>query len=412
MPGYSPAMRVLMMVPDCQMIDRRVLQQARTLVETGHEVVLLAGFECAKAEEYDDHGVHVVRSQFDWDDTRLQRIRAKLPDNDRLKALVNKLWMKVLVRGLSIKPYDTFVLAQARRFPAEVVHIHDLPLLKHGVILSRERGAALVFDAHEIYYEQECLPPRVQRRLRREERRGVPETSLFITVNEAIAQYYERLYGKKPMVLLNCADRPPPGFDKSSRQELRAMAGLGPDAFVVLYQGWISAERNLTTLVRSAEYFPPGVSLVLIGYGAHETDLRALLDGKPWAEKVRFLGRVEPDQILPLTAGADLGVIPYLPIDLNHELCSPNKFFEYAQSGVPVVAHDLVFFRGMKEKYGVVEVGDLSTPKGMADAIKALALNAEKLREMRAACYLAAEELNWEVEGKKLASAYRKIGAG
>src|SRR5260221_10475761 len=143
-------MRLLMMVPDCQMIARRVLQQARTLVEVGYEVVLLAGFECAKAEEYNWQGVHIVRCQFDWDDTRLRRIRAKLPDNDRLKTLVNRLWMKVIVRGLSIKPYDTFVLAQARRFRSDVVHVHDLPLLKHGVILSREWGVPLIFDAHEI----------------------------------------------------------------------------------------------------------------------------------------------------------------------------------------------------------------------------------------------------------------------
>jgi len=402
-------MRVLMMVPDCQMIDRRVLQQGRTLVEAGYEVVLLAGFECAKAEEYDWHGVRVVRCQFDWDDTRLRAIRAKLPDNDRLKGLVNKLWMKVIVRGLSIKPYDTFVLAQGRRSRADVVHVHDLPLLKHGVILSREWGVPLVFDAHEIYYEQECLPPRVQRRLRREERRGVPRTALFSTVNEAIALHYEKLYGRKPMVLLNCADRPAAGFDAESRELLRKKAGLASDAGVVLYQGWISGERNLTTLVRAAEFLPAGSYLVMIGYGAHEADLRAIVEGKAWADKVRFLGRVEPEDILPLTAGADVGVIPYLPIDLNHELCSPNKFFEYVQSGVPVVAHDLVFFRGMKEKYGVVEVGDLSNPAGMAQAINSLAADSGTLKSMRGACARAAEELNWEVEGKKLLAAYRNL---
>jgi glycosyltransferase involved in cell wall biosynthesis len=184
------------------------------------------------------------------------------------------------------------------------------------------------------------------------------------------------------------------------------MAGLPSDAVVVLYQGWISAERNLTTLVKAAEFFPTGTYLVVIGYGAHEADLRAVLVDQPWAEKVRFLGRVEPDQILPLTAGADVGVIPYQPIDLNHTLCSPNKFFEYVQSGVPVVAHDLIFFRGMKEKYGVVEVGDLSTPQGMAKAINALAGDADRLNRMRDACARAAEELNWEVESRKLLAVY------
>ncbi|MEK6643758.1 MAG: glycosyltransferase [Planctomycetota bacterium] len=402
-------MKVLMLVPDCQMIDRRVLQQARTLVETGAEVTLLAGFECAKAEEYNWQGVQIVRCQFDWDDSRLRRIRARLPDNDRLKTLVNRIWMKVIIRLLSIKPYDTYVLAQAERFSADVIHVHDLPLLKHGAILAKRWGVPLVFDAHEIYYEQETLPPRVRRRLAREERRHVPDTSLFMTVNGAIADHYKMLYGKRPLVLMNCADRPQPGFDATSRADLRAMAGLPTDAQVILYQGWISAERNLTTLVRAAELLPADSYLVMIGYGVHEADLRAIVDGKPWADKVRFLGRVEPDRILSLTAGADVGVIPYQPIDLNHTLCSPNKFFEYVQSGVPIVAHDLVFFREMRERYAVVEVGDLSTPLGMAAAINRLAADTATLKQMRAACLRAADVLNWDTEAKKLLEGYNQM---
>ena len=35
-------MRVLMLTPDSQMIDRRILQEARTLQDVGHEVTLLA----------------------------------------------------------------------------------------------------------------------------------------------------------------------------------------------------------------------------------------------------------------------------------------------------------------------------------------------------------------------------------
>lgn len=402
-------MHVLMLVPDCQMIDRRVLQQARTLVGAGAKVTLLAGFECARAEEYDWEGVRIVRTQFDWDDTRLRRIRARLPDNDKLKMVVNRIWMKFIIRALSIKPYDTFVLAQAERFPADVVHVHDLPLLKHGAILAKRWSVPLVFDAHEIYYEQETLPPRVRRRLAREEARHVPDTSLFMTVNGAIADHYKSLYGKRPLVLMNCADPPPAGFDATSRADLRAMAGVSADAQVILYQGWISAERNLTTLVRAAEFLPANTYLLMIGYGVHEADLRAIVEGKPWAEKVKFLGRVEPDQILSLTAGADVGVIPYQPIDLNHTLCSPNKFFEYVQSGVPIVAHDLVFFREMGEQYGVVVVGDLSTPEGMAKAINTLAADKEALSRMRVSCAKAAEELNWDVEARKLLDGYRAM---
>ncbi len=402
-------MQVLMMVPDCQMIDRRVLQQARTLVEAGHAVTLLAGFECAVEEHFDWRGVRVHRHVYDWDDERLKRLRARLPDNDRLRMLVNRAWMAVARRCLHVTPFDAFVISRGRAFPADVVHVHDLPLLKHGAILAREMKARLVFDSHEIYHQQEGLTPRLRRQLLRNERRYVRRCDVFITVNEAIADYFQRLHGRRPMVLLNCADRPPAGFDASSRADLRRRAGLPAEARVVLYQGWISPERNLAALVQAAASLPRDAWLVLIGYGAYESHLRSLAEGRPWADRVRFLGRVEPEEILALTAGADLGVIPYQPVDLNHRLCSPNKFFEYVQAGVPILAEALPFFEEMKARWGVVEVGRLGSPEGMAEAIRSLLNDSARLAGMREACRKAAAVLHWEAEGRKLLEAYAQL---
>ena len=42
-------------------------------------------------------------------------------------------------------------------------------------------------------------------------------------------------------------------------------------------------------------------------------------------------------ELLAFTAGADVGAIPYRAVGLNNYLTSPNKLFEYAVAGVPVV---------------------------------------------------------------------------
>jgi glycosyltransferase involved in cell wall biosynthesis len=325
--------------------------------------------------------------------------------------LVNQVFMKVARRWFRYSPFDMFILAKARAVPCDVVHVHDLPILKHGATIAAERGVPLVFDSHEIYHEQEGLTPRDRRILKKVEQRYIPQCELFFTVNEAIADYFEELHGKRPGVLLNCADTPAPGFDTDSRATLRKRADLAPDSQVVLYQGWISAERNLATLVRAAEAFPPDTYLVMIGYGAYEPELKAIVENEPWADRVRFLGRVEPAEMLPLTAGADLGVIPYQPIDLNHRLCSPNKFFEYVQAGVPVLSHQLPFFEGMAARYGVVATGDLSNPHDMTAAITRVLNDPGRLAKMKAACQPAAEELNWEHEGRKLVDAYARLAA-
>ena len=101
--------------------------------------------------------------------------------------------------------------------------------------------------------------------------------------------------------------------------------------------------------------------------------------------------------------------LPPEPIDLNHRLCSPNKFFEYIQTGVPVLAHELPFFQGMGRKYGVATTADLSRPQSMAAAINGLLADPAKRSAMRAACPAAAAELNWDTQAAKLVAAYEQL---
>ncbi len=407
-PGVLPK-RILMLAPDNYMIDRRILQEARSLIGRGYRVILLSGFECAEEQHYIADGVEVHRYAYDWDDERLKKIRSRLPQNERLIRWVNLFFMRVVKHLLWVSPFDAFVVARARQFPSDVVHVHDLPCLKYGVSVSEEWGVPLVFDTHEIYPEQESLSPRQQGQLRRQERRFLPRTQLFVTINEAVADWYQQKYGRRPLVLMNCADRLDAARLAEGRERLRAAVDLPTSSRVLLYQGWMSAERNLNTLVRATALLPEDIYLVLIGYGAHEPVLRTLCDDQPWRDRVRFLGRIEPDEILMYTAGADVGVIPYLPVDLNHYLCSPNKFFEYLQVGVPVVAHDLPFFREMAETHGVVTVGDLSTVESMGAVLNALFADGARLDEMRRSCQKASLILTWEVEVQKLLDAYVQV---
>lgn len=407
--GPGPAPRhVLMLAPDCHMVDRRILQEARSLIEAGYRVTLVAGGECPREEHYFQDGVEIHRYQYDWDDERIKNLRKWIPTAG-LRRLFHRAFVGFARRFLPFNSFDMFIYNRARKFPADVVHAHDLPFLKHGARLAREWGAPLIFDAHEIYYEQEVLSPALRKRLLKEEKRHAPQTQIFITVNDAIANCFRETHGDlNYLVLMNCADRVDAVDRAASRRKLREMAGLKDKDRIVLFQGWISAERNLDTLVRAAKELPKDAYLVFIGYGEYQADLEKIATADGTADKVRFLGRVEPNQILPLTAGADLGVIPYQPIDLNHKFCSPNKFFEYVQARVPMVTHDLEFFRRMNELHGVVATGDLSTPEGTARAINGLLNSPGRLEELTRRCETASLPLSWAEESKKLVEAYAK----
>ena len=136
-----------MLAPDCYMIDRRIVQEARALTRSGYRVTLLSGFECPREEHYLQEDIAIHRYTYDWDDERLKKLRACLPASPLLQRWLNKTFMWTARRLLYASPFDTFVLSKARQYVADIIHVHDLPCLKYGVQLAAEWGALLVFDA-------------------------------------------------------------------------------------------------------------------------------------------------------------------------------------------------------------------------------------------------------------------------
>lgn len=399
-------MRVLMLTNDSQMIDRRILQEAATLVHGGHSVHLLAGFECNGPADYDADGVHVHRFTYDWDDERLKKLRTRVrrwfPNNDRVIALVNRTFMFLAHRLFAISPFQRYILEQAYRYPSDVVHVHDLPMLVPGLALARTWGVPLVYDAHELYYAQDVLPKAVQKKYFTLERRLIRRADLVITVNEFIADLMAQRYGvPAPQVIYNAASEPTKAIDTEASLQQR----VGGDGSIVLFQGWLSPERNIETLVRALPHVPEPTRLALIGYGGHEATLRQIAKELHVEHRVHFLGMIPSDQLLHLTREADLGAIPYLPIDDNHRYCSPNKFFEFVLAGVPILAHDLPFFRDMARRHGVVECTDFAQPEAVGRSIANL-LTTGRLQTLRAQCHEARKVLNWTTEGAKLLRMY------
>lgn len=401
---------VLMLAPDCYMIDRRILQEARSLIQAGYRVTLLSGFETTEETYYVQDGIEIHRYKYDWNDERIKKYLTKVR-NEHLRLILNKVLLQLINRLSRLKSFDIFVLNKAQQFQSDIVHVHDLPMLRYGVYLAKKWRVPLVFDAHEIYHESSHLTFLRKWAYLYMEKHYIQNTNLFITVNEKIADYFQKIHGKRAIVLMNCADRFK-DFDREiCRERLCTQANIAMSSkpYIILYQGWISEERNLDTLIRAVAQLPSNIYFCLIGYGYYEEHLKKLVVDNQLGDRVHFLGRIEPENILKLTAGADIGVIPYLPVDLNHKYCSPNKIFEYIQANIPTIAHKLPFMEWLEQNYGVLVTGDFSSVESSVKTLLATIDNTEKLEKMRVACRHAAEFFSWEVESRKLLDAYQKL---
>lgn len=405
---FGLSMNVLMTTADHLMIDRRILQEAKTLIEHGHSVTLLAGFECEKRESYTQDGINIERFKYDWSDSRFLQLVKRI--GLRPGTLIHKFAWLVFrswaFRFSKLNSFEQYIVDRMFDFPADVIHIHDYPMLAAGVVAASKSNLPLVYDAHELYYAQTQLPVKTQRKYKRREARLIKKAHAVITVNPYIAKLMQSRYKiPLPHVLMNAAYKKPffPG------DLIRKKFDIPECTKIVIYQGWISSNRGIDVLVSAAKYFKEGVVLVVVGYGEYESQLRKIVAENDLVDRVYFYGGVPSDSLHEVTCGADLGVIPYHGVDENNFFCSPNKLFEFAVAKLPFICNDLPFLKDIINQYKNGIIADLSNPTAIAAVVNRFFQEDEAMSEISAFAAKAGDDLNWDIEGKKLMSIYSNL---
>jgi glycosyltransferase involved in cell wall biosynthesis len=186
--------------------------------------------------------------------------------------------------------------------------------------------------------------------------------------------------------------------------------GLEPAAFILLFQGGTLAGRNLETLVDAmAHVRNPAIHLVFLGDGPLQGRLARRAHAAGIAERVHFHAAVPWSELLAYTASADVGIIPYQPTCLNNLYSTPNKLFEFAAAGLPMIATDLPELRRLIVENGMGLVTDTASPGNLAHIVDALAADATKLAGFRAGVAVARQRLDWDQEAKILMEVYRGL---
>lgn len=396
-----------MITADHMMIDRRILQEAESLIAVGHEVKLLAGFECEKVESYDLNGVSIDRYQYDWSDSRADVIWGKLGRNRSSKGYAPFLrgFRRFAKAGPGLDSFEQYVFERAIEQSFDLVHVHDYPMLKPGVAVAKLRQVPIIYDSHEFYPHQIQFPPSMQKTMLKAEQLSITQVDAVITVNEFIAEEMAKAYSiPNPHVIYNAV----PLTDIDPQLGVREELGIASDSRLILYQGWISPNRGVECLVDMMVHVPDA-HLVIVGYGDFLEELKKNASTLGVAERIHFMGRKEPDELQRITAACDLGVIPYSGVDLNNYYCSPNKLFEFTMAKLPFVCNDLPFLSSVVTKYNCGQTTDLANPEAAAGTVREILADSGKLAELAEGCEKARAELNWTVEQEKLYAIYGDV---
>ena len=306
--------------------------------------------------------------------------------------------------------YVEFVLkttAHAWRSRADLYEAHDLPALLPMMMAAKLRGRPIAYHAHELWSEASA-EDRFARVWRLLDRALVPHCDLVVTPEENRSRILHEEFGAKqpPLTVHNCPTYRPPIESTRLRDEL-ARRGVAAST-VVLYQGLIDSRRCIEEIAEATRHFEDGVVLVMLGPGyGRWANPAAVLAGY---DRIVVLPPVPYEELLQYTASADVGILLYRNDCRNNYYCAPNKVFEYAMTGVPVIAADYPGIKALVEGEAIGSCVNPDEPAEIAAAVNRIALDPENRARMRANGLRATRErYNWESEFRPLLERFEAL---
>ena len=290
-------------------------------------------------------------------------------------------------------------LCRDRRF--DVVQAHFDKALIASDAIRRQCGGRLVFDAVELPFDSDALPPGIEERVLRlaeiaRERKIVRSASRWLSVSNALAQEIARRFAvPAPLVVRNCRDAPRQPDDR-----LRRDLGLGSDDRLVLALNSVRPGEGLEVVVDALRHLPDHVHLAVLGPGTDGPggkQLRAAAIATGVAERLHFPRLQAASELIAYASGADLGVIPRLPVTANMALSLPNRCFEMIAAGLPLVVSRVDEIAGLVRQYRIGAVFREDDPRDAASGIRQ-SLDGATYGELKRRVLAAAAELSWEKE--------------
>ena len=264
--------------------------------------------------------------------------------------------------------------------------------------MKQRTGAYVVFDAHEyapLEYENRFLWKLAHGSHRRYMLRCcAPFVDASVTVVRAIARRLQTEFGLHPIVVMNAAQR----------GSTRARAN-DPDRIRIVHHGAAAPDRETDRMIRavasSASRYT--LDLLLIGDDAYIERLRRLA-ARIAPTRIAFRDPVPANRIVEELALYDIGMFILRPNNYNYRVALPNKLFDFIAAGLAVCIGPSEEMVRLIEHYGCGVVAPSYEPRDVANTLDRLSF--EQILELEERSWLAARELNADVEMAKLRQLY------
>lgn len=158
---------------------------------------------------------------------------------------------------------------------------------------------------------------------------------------------------------------------RGSTQELEKAIKKINGKRCIIYQGIIAADRDLCIIAEALAELNDDFVFVLIG--------KEFYNGVDKVKKIYkntiYLGNFPAPFHLQITSHAMIGIANYDYSSLNNLFCAPNKIFEYAGFGIPILANDVPGLKSTVGKYNAGICADFSDVSNIVNSIHEIVKN-------------------------------------
>lgn len=321
---------------------------------------------------------------------------------NRFKLSSRKLSKNLFVQVLKYFEFIYRVTLFYRKKEIKMINIHAIALLPFGIFLKYLFKAKLVYDTHELETETNGSKGLRKKLAKFMEKSLIKKCDLIFVVSENIADWYAKEYEiQRPVVVKNA----PRLIDNKKTNHFRENLSIKDDSIIVLYQGGLSKGRGVDLLLETFKKRDDDkVVIVFMGYGQLEEDIKIASKEK---NNIFFHPAVAPEIVLDYTSSADIGISFIENTCLSYYYCLPNKLFEYAMAGLPVIVSNMKEMRELVEKYDMGIIVEDDKVNSMNNAIDKILQS--DIKQMKLNARRCAEENSWEKQEIKMINEYKRV---
>lgn len=279
---------------------------------------------------------------------------------------------------------------------ADCVCAIDLDTIVPVYWVSLIRNIPRVYDAHELFCEMKEVVsrPLIHALWKNIERFYVPRFRQGYTVNQPIAEIFQKEYGVHYAVIRNV-----PVLQEKQYS-------IDKDDYL-LYQGAVNEGRLFEVLIPAMKYVDR--PLWIYGDGNFLIQAGELIKRHGLQNKVFLKGKLLPEELRKITGRAFLGFTLFENNGLSNYYSLANRFFDYVHAATPQICVDFPVYKDLNKDAPVAVLLYETDPASLAASINQVLADGTSYRNMQENCLKMRLQWNWAREEELLLAFYRKF---